>query len=64
MGVQTWLRRQNVINGRESKTSPGSQKDAEVFGMAIGRADQPKKNLRLDECLLVGGGDVTAFLEN
>jgi len=40
--IQTRLRRDHIINGGEPKTSPGPQKDAEILGVAIRRADQPK----------------------
>lgn len=42
-GIQRRLHGQNIVERRHDKAAARHQRDAEVLGMPIGRADQPEK---------------------
>ena len=44
-GVQTRLRRQHIVKRRHVESASRPQKDAEILGMAVCRANQPEKDL-------------------
>ena len=52
-GIQTRLRGHDVIERREPKSSARRKVDAEILRVAIGRAEQPENNLRLEQSLLI-----------
>src|SRR3546814_485326 len=47
--IESALRREDVIERGQAVASPRTEEDAEILSMAIGRADQPEKQLALEE---------------
>ena len=63
MRVQTGLCRDDVVDRPEMESPARREPDAEIFGMAVGGAKQPKHDLRFEESPVVGVRRVAAFEE-
>ena len=58
VAVDVRLRRDDIIERRHSESAAWGEKEAEVFGVAVGRAKKPEGEHRFEKTALVGFGFV------
>src|SRR5207253_4953907 len=60
-GVETRLRRHNVVQRRKPEAATGRKPDAKILRMAIGRTEQPEYDLRFEKSLVIFVGNVASL---